>query len=65
MRFLKRFNSLFNLGLRGSSLVFRFLLSFYIIKYLGLEASGIYGLALGAVGIAPALLGWGLSLASA
>ncbi|ABS68793.1 lipopolysaccharide biosynthesis protein [Xanthobacter versatilis] len=61
MRFLKRFNSLFNLGLRGSSLVFRFLLSFYIIKYLGLEASGIYGLALGAVGIAPALLGWGLN----
>ena len=61
MRFLTRFNSLFNLALRGSSLVFRFLLSFYIIKYLGLEAAGIYGLALGAVGIAPALLGWGLN----
>lgn len=61
MRFLRRFNSLFNLGLRGSSLVFRFVLSFYIIKYLGLEASGIYGLALGAVGIMPALIGWGLN----
>ncbi|MFG1306754.1 hypothetical protein V5F34_21750 [Xanthobacter autotrophicus] len=61
MRFLMRFTSLFNLGLRGSSLVFRFLLSFYIIKYLGLEAAGIYGLALGAVGITPALLGWGLN----
>ncbi|MFG1374577.1 hypothetical protein V5F32_20565 [Xanthobacter oligotrophicus] len=61
MRFLMRFNSLFNLSLRGSSLVFRFVLSFYIIKFLGLEASGIYGLALGAVGIAPALLGWGLN----
>jgi len=61
MRLLKRFSGLFNFGLRASTLAFRFLLSFYIIKYIGLEATGIYGLAVGAVGIVPALIGWGLN----
>ncbi len=37
---------LFNTGLRGSTLVLRFALSFYIVKFMGLEAAGIYGLAL-------------------
>ncbi|KQR73272.1 hypothetical protein ASG03_00070 [Rhizobium sp. Leaf341] len=54
-------SGLVNLAFRGSTLVFRFLLSFYIIKYLGFEATGIYGLALGAIGILPAMLGWGLN----
>jgi O-antigen/teichoic acid export membrane protein len=61
MRILKKLNSFANLGLRASTLVFRFLLTFYIVKYLGYEAAGIYGLTLGAVGIMPALIGWGLN----
>lgn len=61
MKILKRLKSLSNLGLRASTLVFRFLLTFYIVKYLGFEAAGIYGLTLGAVGIMPALVGWGLN----
>lgn len=61
MKMLKRLKSLSNLGLRASTLVFRFLLTFYIVKYLGYEAAGIYGLTLGAVGIMPALIGWGLN----
>ncbi len=52
---------LFNTGLRGSTLVLRFALSFYIVKFMGLEAAGIYGLALGVVTTAPAILGWGLN----
>jgi O-antigen/teichoic acid export membrane protein len=58
---LKRLSSVVNLGLRSCTLVFRFLLSFYVIKYLGYEATGIYGLAVGAVGIVPAMIGWGLN----
>jgi hypothetical protein len=61
MRLLRRLRSMSNLGLRASTLVFRFLLTFYIVKYLGYEAAGIYGLTLGAVGIMPALIGWGLN----
>ena len=53
--------SLFSVGIRGAGLVMRFALSFYIIKFLGLEASGIYGLCLGAIGLAPAILGFGLN----
>ncbi|OLP52749.1 hypothetical protein BJF92_20730 [Rhizobium rhizosphaerae] len=60
-RYIKKLTSLVNLGFRSLSLVFRFLLSFYIIKYLGYEATGIYGLALGAIGIVPAAIGWGLN----
>lgn len=54
-------NVLFNMGLRGSTLVLRFALSFYIVKFMGLEAAGVYGLALGVVNAAPAALGWGLN----
>lgn len=50
-----------NLVLRAITLAFRFGLSFYVVRFLGLSAAGIYGLALGAVGIAPAMIGWGLN----
>jgi hypothetical protein len=50
-----------SLGIRAATLFFRFALSFYVISYLGLEAAGVYGLAIGAIGIVPALLGWGLN----
>lgn len=61
MRILKVAKSMTNLGLRGFTLVFRFLLSFYIAKYLGFEATGIYGLAVGMITFTPALVGWGLN----
>jgi O-antigen/teichoic acid export membrane protein len=61
MRLQAAIKSAGNLLLRGSSLVFRFALSFYIIKYLGFEAAGIYGLAVGITGIAPSLVGLGLN----
>lgn len=61
MSIILRLASLVNVGLRGSSLAFRFALSFYIIKYLGLEAAGIYGLALGAIGLAPAITTFGMN----
>lgn len=60
-RTLSGMNVLFNMGLRGSTLVLRFALSFYIVKFMGLEAAGVYGLALGVVNAAPAALGWGLN----
>ncbi len=50
-----------SLGIRAATLFFRFALSFYVVSYLGLEAAGVYGLAIGAIGIVPALLGWGLN----
>lgn len=53
--------SLFSVGIRGAGLAMRFLLSFYIIKFLGYEAAGIYGLSLGAIGLSPAILGFGLN----
>lgn len=49
------------MAIRGSQLFFRFALSFYIVSQLGLEAAGIYGLAIGAIGIVPAAVGWGLN----
>lgn len=50
-----------NLAIRAVTLVLRFALVFYLAHFLGLDATGIYGLALGAVGIVPALIGWGLN----
>jgi O-antigen/teichoic acid export membrane protein len=50
-----------NLATRGATLFLRFGLSFYIVSYLGLKAAGIYGLTVGAVGILPAAIGWGLN----
>lgn len=50
-----------NLLLRAITLALRFGLSFYVVRFLGLSAAGIYGLALGAIGIAPAAIGWGLN----
>jgi O-antigen/teichoic acid export membrane protein len=60
MRF-GRLTGLFNLAVRSLTLGLRFVLSFYIVKYLGIEANGIYGLAAGAVGSLPGALGWGLN----
>ena len=53
--------SMVNLSIRGLTLLLRFALGFYIVSFLGLKAAGIYGLAIGAVGMAPAILGWGLN----
>lgn len=50
-----------NLILRSLTLALRFVLALYIAKYLGFEATGIYGLAVGVVGVVPALIGWGLN----
>ena len=50
-----------NVGLRGATLALRFLVGFYVISHLGLEAAGVYGLAVGAIGVVPAALGWGLN----
>ena len=50
-----------NLILRSSTLGLRFLLALYIAKYLGFEATGVYGLTVGVVGVVPALIGWGLN----
>ena len=50
-----------NVGLRAATLGLRFVLGFYVISFLGLEAAGVYGLAVGAVGIVPAALGWGFN----
>ena len=50
-----------HLALRSLTLGLRFILSFYIVKFLGFEANGIYGLAAGAVGSLPGALGWGLN----
>lgn len=47
--------------LRGSTLFLRFALSFYIVSQLGLASAGVYGLAIGAIGIVPATVGWGLN----
>jgi O-antigen/teichoic acid export membrane protein len=50
-----------NLVLRAAALALRFGLSFYVVSVLGLHAAGLYGLALGAIGIGPAVIGWGLN----
>ncbi len=50
-----------SLVLRGATLAIRFCLSFYILKFLGYEAFGIYGLVLGLIGVVPAAIGWGLN----
>jgi O-antigen/teichoic acid export membrane protein len=50
-----------NLVLRSSTLGLRFLLALYIAKYLGFEATGVYGLTVGITGLVPALIGWGLN----
>ena len=50
-----------NMALRGSTLFLRFALSFYIVSQLGLASAGVYGLAIGAISIVPATVGWGLN----
>jgi len=61
MWFLTKAKSLTHVGLRASALAFRFGLSFYIVKFLGLEATGLYGLALGVISLIPAAIGWGMN----
>lgn len=50
-----------NVLIRLATLGLRFLLSFYVIKYLGYDAAGVYGLTVGVTGLAPAVIGWGLN----
>ncbi len=61
--FLQRYDlsSLVHLTLRLGTLVLRFALTFHIVRVLGYEAAGVYGLAVGAIGIVPAAIGWGLN----
>jgi O-antigen/teichoic acid export membrane protein len=61
MRLPRKLVALTNVLIRSATLGLRFLLSFYIIKYLGYDAAGIYGLTVGVTGITPALIGWGLN----
>lgn len=61
MRVPRKLVALTNVLIRSATLGLRFLLSFYIIKYLGYDAAGIYGLTVGVTGITPALIGWGLN----
>lgn len=61
LRTFRHVRELGHLALRSSTLVLRFVLTFYIVKALGYEASGAYGLAVGAIGIVPAAVGWGLN----
>jgi O-antigen/teichoic acid export membrane protein len=61
MRLPAKFLHFAYLGLRSSTLFLRFLLSFYVIRYLGYEAAGVYGLTVGIIGLMPAAIGWGLN----
>jgi O-antigen/teichoic acid export membrane protein len=61
MRIPRKLVALTNVFIRSATLGLRFLLSFYIIKYLGYDAAGVYGLTVGVTGITPALIGWGLN----
>jgi O-antigen/teichoic acid export membrane protein len=58
---MRHIAKLSSLGLRGATLTIRFCLSFYILKFLGYEAFGVYGLVLGLIGVIPAAIGWGLN----
>jgi len=51
----------FLLCLRASTLALRFCLPVYVIATLGLADAGRYGLAMGVIGLAPAVIGWGLN----
>jgi len=46
---------------RATSLGLRFLLAIYLARYLGLYATGVYGILTGVSGIVPAVLGFGVS----
>lgn len=50
-----------NMAMRAATLGLRFGLSFYIVSMLGLQAAGIYGLAIGATAIVPSAIGWGIN----
>ena len=49
------------LGLRGMTIVAKFLLALYTARYLGLADLGIYGLVVGATLLMPAIFGFGLN----
>ncbi len=50
-----------NLGLRGLGLVGRLGLAIFLVRFFPLADVGSFGLIAGVVGMAPALLGWGLN----
>lgn len=49
------------IGLRGASAAGKFVLSLFLITYVGLADLGVYGLLVGAATAVPAVLGFGLS----
>ncbi|CAN5343781.1 N/A [soil metagenome] len=53
--------ALLSMGMRGSSIIFKFALSLFLSRFLGLSDLGVYGLILGAAAMTPALLGLGLN----
>jgi O-antigen/teichoic acid export membrane protein len=57
----QRWLPLANVGLRGLGLVGRLGLAVYLVRFFPLQDVGTFGLIAGAVGMAPAVLGWGLN----
>jgi len=53
--------SLLNMSLRGAALVGRFILSIFLVKFLSLSSVGAFGLLTGLIGVAPAVLGFGMN----
>jgi O-antigen/teichoic acid export membrane protein len=50
-----------HLGLRGVALVARFCLSLFMVKYLDLEAVGVFGLIVGIINFVPPAIGFGIN----
>ena len=48
------------MGIRGSSLVFKFILTLFLARFLSFESLGIYGLIGAACNVAPTLVGFSL-----
>ena len=61
MRAAKKLSIPINLELRGLALALCVSLSYYIVKFLGLEAAVVYELPLVIISSALAILGWGLN----
>lgn len=54
------FSSLAIMGMRVGMLVAKFILSIFIVRYMGLRELGLYGLIVGASGISQAVLRGGI-----